>query len=211
MSRSAPRRPVAGVLVTLLLATAVMGCGVTDEQTGATTTTTSTEPETPRAPVDEWGADVCDALAVWADGFEQMGDDFDTQLEEVDEGDVATVRDLLAELFGQAAEHTHALGDTLEELGAPDLGKGDEIATDVQKGISKVQGELTDLKNQVSKLSIDDPKEFKDEIDRLNDEFQTSLDEISATLDNFEREHGDDGAELDDVLNSDETCSDAGA
>ena len=215
MSRSPRCRPatLAGVLVTLLLPIGLMGCGVTDDEKtdGTTTTAPTTEPETKGAPVEQWGADVCDALTVWSDGFETMGDDFDAQLEEVEEGDVAKVRDLLAELFGQAAEHTHDLGDELEALGPPDIGRGDEIATDIRKGISKVQGELTDLKNQVAKLSIDKPAEFKDEIDRLNDEFQTALDEISSALDNFEGVYGDDGAELDDVLNSDESCDSVGA
>jgi hypothetical protein len=214
MSRSPRCRPatVAGVLVALLLPIGLVGCGVTDdEKSGGTTTTASTEPEPTRAPVEAWGADVCDALTVWSDGFDQLGADFDTQLEEVEAGDVATVRDLLADLFGQAAEHTHDLGDALEELGAPDIGKGDEIAKDIRKGISKVQGELTDLKNQVSKLSIEEPTEFSDEVERLNEDFQTALDEISAALDNFEGEYGDDGAELDEVLNSDEACEDVGA
>jgi hypothetical protein len=215
MSRSPRCRPVtvAGVLVTLLLPISAMGCGVTnDEKTAGTTTTPSTtEPEAARAPVEEWGADVCEALTAWSDGFDQIGEDFDTDLESVDEGDVATVRDLLADLFGQAADHTHDLGDRLEELGAPDIERGDEIATEIRKGISKVQGELTDLKNQVSDLAIDDPAEFSDEVDRLNEDFQASLDEISAALDNFEAEYGEAGAKLDEVLNSDDACADVGA
>lgn len=213
MSRFPRCRPAAaaGVLATLLLSLAVTSCGVTDdEKTDGSTTTTSTEPETTRAPVEAWTADICEALTVWSDAFDQMGEDFGGELDALEAGDVAKVRDLLTDFFGQAADQTHQLGDRLEEVGAPDIGHGDDIATDIRKGVSKVQGELTHLKNQVSDLPIDDPAEFGDEIDRLNDEFEAAIDEISAALDNFEDKYGEDGARLDEVLESDDTCADVG-
>jgi hypothetical protein len=213
MSLPHPSRPtaVAGLLVALLLPFGIVGCGVSDDEqsVGTTTTTTAAGTATKRMPLDEWGASVCRAVTDWSEEFEQMGADFEADLETLDKGDVEGVRDMLADFFGQAADVTHDLGDDLEALGEPDLGQGEEIAKDLRKGISKVQGELTHTKNQVAELEVDNPKKFTDEIDRLSDEFQSALDEIGDALDDFESRYEDDGAAIDEVLRKDETCENA--
>jgi hypothetical protein len=212
MSRSEPPRPaaLAALLVALLLPLAVVGCGVSDDEKSDGTTTSTTAAAAEEKPVDEWAAAVCGALTEWSDGLDQLSTDFEADLETVDDGDVAGVRDMLADFFGQAADTTHQLGDDLEEIGRPELGKGEEIAKDLRKGISKVQGELTHTKNQVAELAVDDPAAFGKEIDRLNEEFQASLDEIGDALDDFEGRYDEDGAAIDEVLAKDDACEDVG-
>lgn len=194
----------------LLLALGLAGCGTTGDEQAAGTTTTAA-PAVARLPVAEWGGGVCRALTVWTKGFDRMGTDFDADLEDVKKGDVETVRDLLADLFGEAADQTHVLVGQLKQIGAPDLDKGPAIARELHTGIVKVHVQFTNLAKEVAALDTDDPSGFRDEIDALNDDFQEAIDEISDSLDDFESRYGDDGAAIDEVLRDDAECADVGA
>lgn len=219
-------RIVAIAVVSLVLAAGLSACGGDDEETADTTVaTTATTPTTPTTEVtsttttepagtsvEEWGADLCGALIEWNDGLETIAGDFEDEVGDVDGTDISVVRDLLTSFFGDAADRTHDLGDDLEALGEPDIDEGGDIATEVRQAVSKVQGELTSLRNKVADISGDiEPQAFSDEVDELNTEFQDNVDEIATTFDDFEGRYGEDGAAVDDVFATDPACAEVGA
>lgn len=177
-------RSLLALLASLTLVATLGACGTSggDDEAATTTAaaeeeTTTTEAEAEAVAVDEWAAGFCDAFGGWLDDIETAS----SEISSLSPDDLETAQSAVSELFGTASDVTEDLIAQLEELGAPDIDDGDQLAADLQEKFQGFVDAADAAQAEVDDLELD-LTTFESEFDDLIARFQ---DEVSAVGDSF--------------------------
>jgi hypothetical protein len=200
----------------------------------ADTTDEATDAPSDGVPIEEWTASVCSSMLDWVDAIAVIDQDAqdvvglrsrigtgdrtgDTGLDTGDTGntgsndlDPAEARELLVDLFDDAAAASDAFVEELEDAGVPEGDDGEELADLFVESFTVVADAFAAARDDSEGLPVGSRAEFEedaqlilDDIDVASTNIETAFNEADSELevDEFEDAYGDNETcqELDDT------------
>lgn len=157
-----------------------------DTTEAAETTTTEAEAET--VPVDEWAKGFCSDFSNWTDTIEKVGDDITA---DITPGDLEGARTAIEGLFGEVADETQSLVDSLEEGGTPDIDDGDKFIADLSEKFQGFVDATNDSKEAAADIPVDDPSTFQTEFTKLFEDFQSNINDVGDSFGELDSRYPD--------------------
>jgi hypothetical protein len=154
-----------------------------------------------QVPVDDYVADLCNALINWRDSVQTVESEF--QQENALAGDLPPeeakqkLGSYLQELEGLTDDF---VGD-LEAAGTPDVEGGAEVADQFVTGFEQFSAALGDLQGRVEELPTDSEQEFQQAGTEFLTEIQTSLQGSLQSLNEI------DSQPIDEAFSNSEECT----
>ena len=105
--------------------------------------------------MDAWAGAVCGAVGSWLTGINELGAQLGTDVQgiaDLDEG-----RDLLVTFMEDVVGLTDDMLGSVEDAGAPDIERGDELAADLLAALEPVKATFEDAVVEAQNLPTDDP------------------------------------------------------
>jgi hypothetical protein len=163
-------------IVAVLAAVLLSGCG-SDQPEGAD------PPRETRVPARSYVADLCDAITTWMDDIEARNEELQSGMEPTS---LDVVKDTALSFFDDVIASTDRMLTEAEAAGVPDVADGEEAARHVSAALRDMRDALTDARDRVEALSIEDPQAFASELQAIGEDMKVSLDEVTGSLDSFE-------------------------
>ncbi|MGN6696096.1 MAG: hypothetical protein ACTHN0_18095 [Aquihabitans sp.] len=156
-------------IVAAVVALSLLGAcssGGSDDAAKDTTTTvekTTTTTTTPGVAVETWAEDFCGSLGTWLTDIQKASDAASDQAKV---GDVDSLRQAVAKLYGTMSSATKTLMEDITSQGPPDIEDGeafqaallgkfqvvDQAALDTQEQIQALQGDIATVQTKIDEL-----------------------------------------------------------
>ncbi len=182
------KRTLRFLVVTCLLASALVaaGCGGDDE---SSTTETSTE-----AAAEEWASSVCSAVTTWKSDLEAAADPL-TDLSSLSEESVRQAAD-------DAKTATDTLTESLRSLGRPDIESGEQVESSLDDIVTEVENAANEVEAAVEGItSVTDIPSAVGTITTTVSDMSTEIDSAVQTL-----EDADARGELKTAFDNADSC-----
>ncbi|MBX3286065.1 MAG: hypothetical protein KF703_12030 [Actinobacteria bacterium] len=156
--------------------------------TTAAAETTTTEAEADTVPVDDWAKGFCSDFSDWTGTIEKVGDDISS---DITPGDLEGARSAIEGLFGDVADETQSLVDSLQEGGTPDIDDGEQFVDDLSEKFQAFVDATNDSKEAAADIPIDDPTTFQSEFTKLFEDFQSNINDVGDSFGELDSRYPD--------------------
>ena len=188
-------RSTLAVLVVLTAATLVAGCGG-----GGSGSDTGRPPR-------EYAAAVCTSVSTWLKQIQDRTADLQTEIREIETGDLESAKSLLVEYLGDTVEYSDTLIDEVDDAGKPDVDHGEAIAGEVRAAMGRARTAFVDARTEAEGLPTDSPAAFQEETQEIGSTLQAQGKSIEETLDGVSERY--DADELDQAFDNEEACNES--
>ena len=149
---------------------------------------------------------VCGAVGSWLTGINELGAQLGTDVQgiaDLDEG-----RDLLVTFMEDVVGLTDDMLGSVEDAGAPDIERGDELAADLLAALEPVKATFEDAVVEAQNLPTDDPATFSAAATELGNSITGSQGEFQAQFDALQQEY--DSPEINVAFETVPACAQVG-
>ncbi|WP_338698837.1 small secreted protein [Streptomyces sp. Q6] len=153
--------------------------------------------------LDSWAKTVCDAVQPQAKKIEAANTAI--QKETSDNSEPADVQKTDSKAFQDMSDAYKAIGDAVDEAGAPPVDDGEKKQQDAVKELDTISSSYADLKKQVDKLDTDDQAKFAEGLKGIAGELEKLSQSGSDALKNLEE------GEVGEAMAKQESCKSASA
>ena len=180
-------------LSAIALALAAAGCGGDGEDGGDSASRT-----TP----DAWAATVCGALGDWVEELQAESQSLQPAMRNTT--DLASVKKAFVTFLEDAEESISETVDKVEDAGAPDLPRGEEMQNDFVAALKKVEQSLSRAVAQANELSTSNLQSFSTGVSEVGEDVQTNLGDAGKAFNSLSDRFK--STELDNATNAEPEC-----
>jgi hypothetical protein len=156
--------------------------------------------------VDAWAGAVCGAVGSWLTGINDLGAQLSTDVQGI--ADLEEGRDLLVTFMEDVVGLTDDMLGSVEDAGAPDIERGDELAADLVAALEPVKTTFEDAVVEAQNLPTDDADTFSAAATELGNSITGSQGEFQAQFDALQQEY--DSPEINAAFETVPACAQVG-
>ena len=175
------------------------------ETSGASTDSTESS-SSGHDQVDEWAGAVCGAVGSWLTGINDLGTQLGTDVQGI--ADLNEGRDLLVTFMEDVVGLTDDMLGSVEDAGAPDIERGDELAADLLAALQPVKTTFEEAVVEAQTLPTDDPETFSAAATELGNSITGSQGDFQTQFNALQQEY--DSPEINAAFETVPACAEVG-
>lgn len=156
--------------------------------------------------VDEWAGAVCGAVGSWLTGINDLGTQLGTDVQGI--ADLNEGRDLLVTFMEDVVGLTDDMLGSVEDAGAPDIERGDELAADLLAALQPVKTTFEEAVVEAQTLPTDDPETFSAAATELGNSITGSQGDFQTQFNALQQEY--DSPEINAAFETVPACAEVG-
>jgi hypothetical protein len=153
-----------------------------------------------------WAGSVCGPVGSWLTGINDLGAQLSTDVQGI--ADLEEGRDLLVTFMEDVVGLTDDMLGSVEDAGAPDIERGDELAADLLTALEPVKATFEDAVVEAQNLPTDDADTFSAAATELGNSITGSQGEFQAQFDALQQEY--DSPEINEAFETVPACAQVG-